>query len=182
MNTFNFIEKYKVPLNLCDTFISYHKKNIEYKTPGKTGLFGKVDPIIKDSVDVTFYNGSQEPFIRDFFKELTKAALHFANKYSFNNHFESDVLHLIQYYPPAGGYFKRHYERSSLDVCRRQVVYMLYCNNLKKGGTEFPFQNKKLKAIKGDLYLWPADFTHPHQGVISKDEEKYIVTGWFNII
>ena len=37
MNTFNFIEKYKVPLKVCDNIIEYHKKNIEYKTPGMIG-------------------------------------------------------------------------------------------------------------------------------------------------
>ena len=89
---------------------------------------------------------------------------------------------IVQYYKPGQGYFKRHYERSSLDLCRRQVVYMLYCNDLKNGGTHFPNQNKTLQAKKGKMYIWPAFFTHPHQGVISSIEEKYIVTGWFEVV
>ena len=59
---------------------------------------------------------------------------------------------------------------------------MLYCNTLKKGGTHFPFQEKTLTAKKGKLIIWPSDFTHPHVGVISKTQEKYIVTGWFDIV
>lgn len=58
---------------------------------------------------------------------------------------------------------------------------MLYLNNVPDGGTEFKYQNIILKAKKGDLVIWPAEFTHLHKGVISKTKEKYIATGWFNI-
>ena len=181
MNTYNFIEKYKVSYSICDNFIQYHKDNTEYKSIGRVDA-GKISKNIKDSIDVYFYNGSQNPFILKFFEELNKASREYTHKYDIANYFMADPLHIVQYYKPGQGYFKRHYERSSLDLCRRQVVYMLYCNDLKNGGTEFPFQKKKLKAIKGDLYFWPADFTHPHKGIISNEEEKYIATGWFNII
>ena len=53
---------------------------------------------------------------------------------------------------------------------------------VKNGGTHFPYQNKTLNAVKGKLVIWPSDFTHPHVGVISNDEEKYIATGWFEIV
>ncbi len=181
MSIYNFIEKYEVSTSLCDNFIQYHKHNREYKTVGKVNE-GEVNKNIKDSVDVYFCNGSQTPFILEFFEELTKAATEYTNKYNIHNYFKSDPLHIVQHYKPGQGYFRLHYEREGLIVSRRQLVYMLYCNNLKNGGTEFPFQNKKLKAIKGDLYFWPAEFTHPHKGIISNEEEKYIVTGWFNII
>ena len=66
---------------------------------------------------------------------------------------------------------------------KRIIAYMLYLNTVtNKGGTEFPFQNVTLSATKGDLALWPAEFTHPHRGVISPTQEKYIATGWFELI
>ena len=75
-----------------------------------------------------------------------------------------------------------HYERSYTKP-HRQLAYMLYLNTVTdKGGTKFIFQNLTLSAIKGDLYIWPADFTHVHQGIVSKTQEKYIVTGWFEIV
>ena len=75
-----------------------------------------------------------------------------------------------------------HYERGGKAVADRQVVYMLYLNTVKdEGGTIFPHQKVHIKAIKGDLILWPADFTHPHAGIISNTEQKYIATGWFVI-
>ena len=65
----------------------------------------------------------------------------------------------------------------------RQLVYMLYLNTVTdKGGTRFPYQKITTPAIKGNLILWPAEFTHPHQGIISPTQEKYIATGWFDIV
>ena len=40
----------------------------------------------------------------------------------------------------------------------------------------------KLKPAEGKLVIWPSDFTHPHRGIVSLDEEKYIVTGWLEIV
>jgi len=181
MNTYNFIEEYKIPHVICDQFLNYHKKNKEYKGLGKVDD-GKVVKEIKDSVDVYFHNSSQELFILNFFKHLGEAATEYSKKYGIKHTVHTHSLNIIQYYKKKGGYFKLHYERALLGNTTRQLAYMLYCNTLKNGGTEFPFQNKILKAIKGTLFIWPSDFTHPHKGVISDEEEKYIVTGWFNII
>jgi len=30
--------------------------------------------------------------------------------------------------------------------------------------------------------IWPADFTHTHRGIVSKTQEKYIATGWYNLV
>ena len=60
---------------------------------------------------------------------------------------------------------------------------MLYLNTVTdEGGTEFPFQDITTPAIKGGLVIWPADFTHPHKGIISNTQEKYIATGWVEIV
>ena len=181
MNLSNFIEEYKISDVICDQFIQYHQKNKDYKSPGVIGK-GQVVKEIKDSVDVYFHNGSRKPFILNFFQLLSKYVTEYHHKYGFQHSVEADPVHIIQYYKKKGGYFKLHYERDVLRKTTRQLAYMLYCNTLKNGGTEFPFQNKILKAIKGTLFIWPSDFTHPHRGVISDKEEKYIVTGWFNII
>ena len=59
---------------------------------------------------------------------------------------------------------------------------MLYLNTVTdKGGTEFPYQHIITPAIKGNLIIWPAEFTHPHRGVISPTQKKCIVTGWFEL-
>ena len=181
MNMSNFIETYKIPNDICENFIKYHKKNKEYKKPGVMGDVGKVDKKIKDSTDVTFYNESTEKFILKFFDLLSDAVKLYVQKYKITSILHTYMAHNIQHYKKNGGYFKEHYERQNLYNLNRELVYMLYCNDVKNGGTNFPFQKKRLECNKGDLIIWPAHFTHPHYGVISKENEKYIVTGWFEI-
>ena len=56
---------------------------------------------------------------------------------------------------------------------------MIYLNDVTDGGyTEFPNQKKKYQPRAGDILIWPAYFTHPHNGIVSKKNKKYIVTGW----
>ena len=177
-----FIEEYKIKPSLCDEIINYHKNNTEYKVVG-TIDGGRIDPKVKDSMDVIFYNESSHPTILAFFAALKTCLIQYVNKYFIgsNHKIHTSSGNLIQYYKKGGGYSQLHYERSNLLTTKRQLVYMLYCNTLKNGGTYFPFQKKTLKAQKGKLVIWPSDFTHPHQGVISHTQEKYIATGWFEI-
>ena len=181
MTTFNFIEQYTIPHNICDFFIKYHQNNKEYKKQGAVEN-EVIKKDVKDSLDVYFFNESMDPMIKNFFLLLSKAVSSYMVKYSIEHTMRTHTLNSIQYYKKKEGYFKLHYERTDLQSTNRQLVYMLYCNTLKNGGTEFPFQNRILKAVKGTLFICPSDFTHPHKGVISDEEEKYIVTGWFNII
>ena len=90
----------------------------------------------------------------------------------------------IQRYKPKEGYFLLHCEnggpeRNEEPVLRRFLAWMIYLNDVKDGGyTEFPDQKRKFQPRRGDVLIWPAYFTHPHRGITSKTETKYIVTGW----
>ena len=56
---------------------------------------------------------------------------------------------------------------------------MIFLNTIKKGGgTKFLFQETIVKPKAGDFYIWPAYWTHLHQGVNAPKETKYIITGW----
>ena len=58
---------------------------------------------------------------------------------------------------------------------------MIYLNDVTEGGyTEFPTQNKLLQPRSGDMIIWPAYWTHPHRGIASKTQTKYIMTGWYS--
>ena len=173
MNIFNFIETYKIPENVCDDLIQYYKKNKEYKN--KINLNGKV------CTEVTFFNNSQSKIILTFFKLLSEHIQKYINKYKIQNNIQSFFGNNIQYYKPKESFNSLHYERNP-QYPKRQLVYMLYLNTIKdNGGTQFPFQKKIVKAIKGNLLIWPADFTHPHLGIVSNTEDKYIVTGWMEM-
>jgi len=175
----NFIRIYKVNKKICNNLINYHKLNSEYKAQGITA--NGIDLNVKDSVDVNFYNQSTNKHIIEFFKVLSACVAKYLFEFKISFSVVTDVGSLIQYYPKNGGFKVFHHENGSLTTLDRKLVYMLYLNTVKDGGTEFKYQDIILKAIKGDLVIWPAEFTHLHKGVISKTKEKYIATGWFKM-
>ena len=175
-----FIERYKVDDEVCDGLIEYFEENVEYKHQGRA-FGGKVNKKVKDSTDVIFWTGSNDIRIKNFFKSLNPIIATYGNKYRIKERMKTSLNNNIQYYKPKGGYPLLHYETSYADSYRT-VVYMLYLNTVTdNGGTYFPFQDTLTNAIKGDMILWPAYFTHPHQGVVSETQEKYICTGWFEL-
>ena len=69
----------------------------------------------------------------------------------------------------------------NIDSISRVLAWMFYLNDVTdKGGPRFPRHNLTLKARAGDLYIWPAYFTHSHHGIASPTQVKYIATGWVN--
>ena len=176
----NFIQTYKIENEVCDDLIDYYNNSVEYKTEGTIDS-DRVDKKIKDSMDVYFLNCSSDFRIKNLFSAMNPCILDYVKRYDISFAVKTDVVNHIQYYKPKGGYRKLHSERSPKSS-QRVVVYMLYLNDVDNGGTYFPFQNTTIQAVKGDLILWPADFTHPHRGVISDTQEKYICTGWYNYL
>tara|TARA_R100001163_G_scaffold20473_1_gene17743 strand:+ start:213 stop:734 length:522 start_codon:yes stop_codon:yes gene_type:complete len=173
MNIYNFIEEYKLPITICNGLLDYYKKNKEYK-------FNRID--IKDTTEVHFFNDSNDQTIKKFFNELSKCVIKYYNKYKLKNNIRTNKTNKIQHYKSKTGFIRLHCERNKQDATR-ELVYMAYLNTVNDGGgTEFPFQNKIFSAEKGKLIVWPAGFTHPHKGIVSPTEEKYIVTGWFDLI
>tara|TARA_R100000781_G_C4041308_1_gene114077 strand:+ start:141 stop:719 length:579 start_codon:yes stop_codon:yes gene_type:complete len=89
----------------------------------------------------------------------------------------------IQKYLPNEGFFKTHCENEGQDdsSSKRVLAWMIYLNEVLDGGhTEFPSQNKAFQPRTGDILIWPAHFTHPHHGVTSETQTKYIATGWYS--
>jgi len=178
----NYIEEYKIPPDICNNLISYFKNNKEYKRRGHVST-GDLRPDIKKSTDVCFFNNSNDTRIKQFFVALSEGAISYCTKYGIAHPLRTEGGNSIQYYKPGEGYFKNHYERNAVRNSTRELAYMVYLNTLTdKGGTIFPQQKKTLTPIKGKMVVWPAHFTHPHRGLISSTQEKYIATGWFEII
>tara|TARA_R110002153_G_scaffold35209_1_gene104798 strand:+ start:651 stop:1235 length:585 start_codon:yes stop_codon:yes gene_type:complete len=179
----SFILGRYIPNKICDNLIDLFNKNKRYTTLGKCGF--QVRPKNKKSLDLGLnsrdsnlveYNECLNKIIKEYesiyrFKEIGVQA--------FNNIKENTN---IQYYKPREGFYTYHTERTGIDSTTRCLVFMTYLNNVDNGGTEFLFQKLKLPAKKGLTLIWPSDFTHTHRGVISKTQEKYILTGWMNYI
>ena len=80
-----------------------------------------------------------------------------------------------------------YYDLIHCDVgqpCRNRIfAWMIYLNDIKTGGgTHFIHQNFTTKPISGNLYIWPAGWTHMHVGVNAPHEQKYTITGWVEYV
>lgn len=84
----------------------------------------------------------------------------------------------MQKYGPGEGFAGWHFENSYGNESR-VLVWMIYLNDVKDGGTEFKYQNHTERAELGKLLIWPGDWTFTHRGQISLTETKYILTGWY---
>ena len=95
-----------------------------------------------------------------------------------------DKLFNIQKYNTGDSYGSEHMEHGKEDFdCKRLLAWMIYLNDVKdKGGTCWPQQNFTSIPRTGDLYIWPAGWTHSHYGIAAPEEIKYIITGWCEFI
>ena len=90
----------------------------------------------------------------------------------------------IQKTLPTEGYHMFHTEQGNLpEEIKRIGVWTLYLNTVEEGGeTEFLHQLKRVKPQKGTLCIFPAGYTHAHRGNTPFSGEKYIITGWLDVV
>ena len=95
-----------------------------------------------------------------------------------------EKLFNIQKYNTGDSYCGEHMEHGKdCFTSKRLLAWMIYLNDVKdKGGTCWPQQNFTSIPRTGDLYIWPAGWTHSHYGVASPTEIKYILTGWCSFV
>ena len=173
------------------------------KLQGQVGA-NQVIKSIKDSTDLTFsnklilrigdinilpQNAAASKAINDYVKELTACMIKFKVKYPYCIPDGSEVKLIedisLQHYKPKGGYHRYHIERSAdfKPISTRHLVFMTYLNTVTdKGGTEFYHQEITTNAIEGNTVIWSSDWTHTHRGVPSPTQDKYIITGWYNLV
>ena len=94
-----------------------------------------------------------------------------------------DTNAFLMRYEPGKSYNLIHCENGGIAFSKRIFAWMIYLNTIKDGGgTEFIYQNKILSPIAGDMYIWPAQYTHMHRGIVAPSERKYLLTGWVSYI
>jgi hypothetical protein len=90
----------------------------------------------------------------------------------------------LQRYAPGEGFRRWHCdwstEAEATEPNRRVLAWILYCNSLPDGGTEFHWQNHHVEAEKGKLAIFPAGLSHIHRGRVNHEHSKTIATGWIN--
>jgi hypothetical protein len=83
--------------------------------------------------------------------------------------------------PPGGGYHLWHYENTGIQHAMREIVWMIYLNDMPEGEaeTEFLYQKRRIRPTAGTVVMWPAGYTHTHKGNTVFTKNKYILTGWY---
>lgn len=152
-----------------------YNRRVKNSIDVSTNLYVDNSPII-ETLKVKLFQASKEMCEKEPFTYLTTLST-----WSFYGEFN------IQKYNPGGGFYQTHCEHSPTSkdgdgmYSNRILSWMFYLNDVTdRGGTHFPIQNITLKARKGDLYIWPAGWSHMHHGVPSPSQTKYIATGWVN--
>ena len=156
----------------CDSVIDFYEKS-----PGKE---------VKSEKGIDFYTGIGVNITGlPCFSKICSGFDAWVKRYPFLEtmpyRWMSDPHSNIQKYVPNQAYSGLHMEHGSANqlTLRRIAAWMIYLNDVEDGGeTEFPMQNLRLKPRAGDFYIWPAGWTHPHKGIPSSSQEKYILTGW----
>jgi len=84
---------------------------------------------------------------------------------------------------PGAGYHLWHCEQGNGEMARRNLVYMIYLNDVKEAGeTEFLYQKLRIPPKENCMLIWPASYTHTHRGnVVHGNTAKYVITGWFHL-
>ena len=185
----NFIGSWMIHRDqLCDQIVAYFDANTSKQSSGVTGS-GVLDRNAKDRIDISifprdfredsssiFYKyfeilseclqdyGQQWPFLKDTLKVLDTRSFNIG-KYNEGQHFG-----------------RIHTERgfTSMD---REFAYMTYLSDDFEGGsTYFSHYDLDIVPQKGLTLIWPAMWTHAHKGNVIKKGNKYILTGWLNLV
>jgi prolyl 4-hydroxylase len=184
--TDNFIYLSKVSDKAVKQILNVWKKDHKlYGTTGKIG-YGKYKPHVKKSIDISVLPKHFDNAFPLYMKELNTLVRQYTFKY---HELHTNTRHLaitepinIQKYEKGDGFFLPHYERSGYDSLSRVLVFMTYLSTNPGCGTYFKYQDAATDAIKGHTVIWPAEFTHVHNGLVDFNKEKYIATGWINMV
>ena len=185
-----FIGKYEISHDICDKLIQNFHDNEQFHTEGRISKEDKADDgyVNKKSKESTDY---QVINADDVHHEYLSKLQHCLNLYMIHypqvdlaSKFNICEPMNIQHYKPNQGFKAYHFERSgnTIQNCKRYLVFMTYLNDVEDGGTEFLYQNIITPAVKGSTIIWPAEWTHTHRGQISRNHEKYIITGWLSFL
>ena len=169
MDKYIYIKRKSLSKDQCKSLIDLFEKNEQTENPRGYLVMG------------SDFNTSQTIFIKGILTENIK-------KYTEKHNFLNSLYYRwgaaprfnIQKYLPGMSYKAEHMEhgKDAYDS-RRLLGWMIYLNDIRnKGGTRWPQQNFTSKPREGDLYIWPAGWTHSHHGIPAPNETKYIITGW----
>ena len=186
----NFIQRTSGALSQqeCDGVIDFFESNKERHFAGTSGAQQKSDP--KNKIDTEILINLKELCENKKLEPVGRVLYDAWGEYTQKHPFLSKVTSWsidhkfkIQKYNPNEAYFAEHCENDGAkdgNMERRLIALMVYLNTVTDGGqTRFPTQNISFSPKVGDILMWPAYWTHPHHGIASPTQTKYIITGWY---
>ena len=160
--------------------VNMYKKDAHKIVPGKIGRNQDVIPEYKDSLDCPIDVNEIER-LTIWHKEMHDVIDNCIRKFPILRQHQPwgyvDGVN-IQYYKPGGGFKIEHSEIMSHSNSHRLMAFMTYLTDTENGGTEFTYLNWTAPCKKGLTLIWPGNYIYAHRGVISKTEDKMIITGW----
>lgn len=180
-----------LPENFCQTAIQY------FNSLEQSGLtvdrraaegFIKKD---KDDTQIAFYNETivnlslSTNISYTFTKAFWQIHDQYVNQFSVLSDFKTFNINFLKMQKTTigQGFHLWHFENSPRTSSARVNTFLFYCNTVQEGGeTEFLYYPKRIKPEQGKLVLFPGDFTYAHRGNPPISNEKYVITGWVEVV
>ena len=175
-----------VPKETCQSIIDWFESNPEQHYSGLLGTEegpSSLDLSKKKDTEISLYH-SDLPWLMQY---IGMGIEQYIKNYPIIDNaapWRVEDYWKIQRYLPNESFSYLHFENPMYKeaTANRVLAWMIYLNDVTEGGeTEFPDQGKKFQPRVGDLLIWPAYFTHPHRGIASKTQTKYIATSWISV-
>jgi hypothetical protein len=190
-----YISSVKVPDEICNKCIELFEHRIENR-PSEIFSSGEAKYHSLDRKDKSTYIDRNSQYNFDIVKDFGDIDLHNDLTHYLNasvlEYYEifASLKHTsvrstrmkLQRTEKGGGYHFFHFEAMDQPTSDRVLVWTIYLNDIEDGGeTEFLYQSKRVKAKKGDICIFPANFLYTHRGNPPLSGTKYIVTGWYSL-
>ena len=180
----NFIGSWIIEPFFCDEIISYYEKNQQKQKLGSTSKGLNLE--VKNRKDISLtpkeLNLPENKIYQKYFESLFQCYKDYNLQWPFLksvvNILDIGIFNIGKY--TTGQHFKKiHCERSGISTLHRIFAFMTYLNDVEEGGsTYFNHYDLDINPQKGLTLIWPAEWTHSHQGNIVNSGVKYIITGW----
>ena len=177
----------------CDSLVDFFERMQQVGKAVSRRKFEGVSSGKKDNSLYFFINeedplivNQQLPFLSPFVETIWKCYQLYVEKYGTVEELGRHVLNpdiKLQKTLPGEGYHVWHCEVNNIQESRRFLLCMLYLNDMDEGGeTEFLYQHKRIKPVKGRVVMCPTAFTHTHRGNPPLTTPKYMINGWMEFI
>ena len=184
MDKYIFIKRKVLPKDYCENLVKVFEKSHLYDN---SRGYKCVDVFFNTDSDFSLIRMKLLCALEEYTKKhsfLRKLAnyskLHLDNDFMIKKFLPGDYYEHLKASKPEDGEHMEH--GSSFNDCRRMLAWMFYLNDIKRaGGTCWPQQNFISKPREGDLYIWPAGWTHSHYGIPAPQENKYFMSGWCSL-